>query len=201
MKKFIKKNLLCIILCILLACIILTYSIRTYNSMLEHDILHKEYDLMRDNMIEMQKTIDSLNNELQSRSCNWMPLISAMITVESQGDANAIGSGDSYGVLQIRDILVKECNNILKSKNINKYYVHTDAFDKDKSIEMFHIIADKYAPDGDYEKMARIWNGGPNAFKKFIVENNETIENKSYISTNIYWEKVEKELNKELNYL
>lgn len=196
MKNFIKTNLACIILCLLLISIIITYSIRTYNSIYQYNIMYEQYDLLKKKNIDMQKTIDSLNSELNNRSCTWMPLIDAMIAVESQGNENAIGSLDSYGILQIREIMVKECNNILKANNITKMYTHTDAFDKTKSIEMFHLIANKYAPDGDYEKMARIWNGGPTAYKPFITKNNETIENKSYIKTSVYWEKIKKELEK-----
>ena len=68
---------------------------------------------------------------------------------------------------------------------------------KDKSIEMFHIIADKYVPDGNYEKMARIWNGGPSAHIRYVTKNDQVIENKYYIRTNDYWLKVKNELNKE----
>lgn len=199
MKKFIKNNFFCILLCILLLAIITTYSIRTYNSMYKYNMFYKQHELLKDEIQELKHTIDSLNNEINSRTCNWKPLVDAMIIVESKGNELAVGNNGDYGVLQIRKIMIDECNNILKSKNINKLYVHNDAFNKDKSIEIFHIIADKYVPDGNYEKMARIWNGGPTAYNKYITKNNEIIENKYYTLTNDYWEKVKNELNKQKN--
>ena len=197
MKNFIKNYLLCIMLGIFIIMIILTYSVRTYNSMYEYNMLYKEHELLKEEINKLEKTIDSLTNEDNVKYCKWKPLINAMIMVESKGDELAIGKNGDYGVLQIRKIMVEECNNILRSKNINKYYAHNDAFNKDKSIEMFHIIADKYAPDGDYEKMARIWNGGPSAHIRYVTKNDQVIENKYYIRTNDYWLKVKNELNKQ----
>ena len=216
MKKFIKKNFVYILLSLLLLATIVTYSIRTYYYMYDYKVINEKYENLfqeYENLLQEKykkdKIIDSLSNKLNNNHYSytshnkrfWEPLSNAMIKVESKGNDSAIGKHGDYGALQIREILVIECNNILKSKNINKKYVHEDAFDRNKAMEMFHIIADKYVPDVNYEnpiisyeKMARIWNGGPNAYKQYIVRDGKMIENKSYINTTPYWDKIVTEL-------
>lgn len=162
------------------------------------------------NINEMTNQIDSLKNVINNQNIKidslntfinghpalkWDSLVNAMSVVESGCNENAIGKNGSYGILQIRKILVSECNLILKSKNINYEYKHNDAFDKDKSYEMFHLIALKYCPEVNYEKMARIWNGGPNAYKEYIIKNDILVENEIYKKTSNYWKKIAKELS------
>lgn len=216
MKKFIKKNFVCILLSLLLLATIVTYSIRTYYYMYDYKVINEKCENLRqenyekDKVIDSKdKVIDSLNNKLNNDQYSytspnedfWDPLDDVIAKIESNGNDSAIGKHGDYGALQIREIVVIECNNILKSKNINKKYVHEDAFDRNKAKEMFYIIADKYVPEVNhenpiisYEKMARIWNGGPNAYKQYIVRDGKMIENKSYINTTPYWNKVLKEL-------
>jgi len=98
------------------------------------------------------------------------PLIDALVQVESNGKANAVGDkGRAKGILQIWDVVVSDVNRIYKTS-----YVHDDAFDPKKARD----IANKYltfwgkhytkktgkAPT--YEVYARIWNGGPTGYKK-----------------------------------
>lgn len=101
----------------------------------------------------------------------WDDLLDALIWVESKGDPTALGSCGDRGILQITPILVQEVNRLSDIK-----YTHDDAWDPEKSKEMFYIIAHHYCPQHDYEKMARIWNGGPKGYKK-----SQTLK---------YWDKV-----------
>lgn len=109
----------------------------------------------------------------------WKDFIPALIQVESSGNPNALGKNNDRGILQITPILVKEVNRISGST-----YTHDDAWDPEKSIEMFYIIARKYCPEQDFEKMARIWNGGPRGHTK------------DYTIT--YWNKVKNELDRNI---
>ena len=103
-------------------------------------------------------------------------LLAAVIHVESRGDANAHNVGeDAVGVLQIRPIMVKEVNRILR---FDKYTLQ-DRWDKQKSIEMFNVIR-QHTPNPTNEKIARNWNGGPNGYRKK--------------STLKYWQKVQQQL-------
>jgi hypothetical protein len=112
-------------------------------------------------------------------------LIDAMIIVESQGNDSAIGDkhlGSNYavGALQIRPIMVKEVNRILKLKGDEHRFQLKDRYNREKSIRMFMIWKEFHHSDSDYEEIARSWNGGPNGPKKSRTYN--------------YWKKVENQL-------
>ena len=113
-------------------------------------------------------------------------LINAMIQVESLGNDSAIGDKhlvgeEAVGALQIRPIMVREVNRILKLKGSKIRFKLKDRFSREKSIEMFLIWKEFHHKDSDFEKIARNWNGGPSGFKKSRTEH--------------YWAKVEAELN------
>lgn len=105
----------------------------------------------------------------------WDDLINAIIEVESQGNPRALGKANDRGILQITPILVREVNRLSDTE-----YTHDDAWDEEKSKEMFYIIAHHYCPEHDFEKMARIWNGGPQGHRKSCTQG--------------YWDKVQKYL-------
>ena len=67
-------------------------------------------------------------------------LVEALIIMESQGKDSAIGDthlgAPSVGVLQIRPIMVREVNRILKLKKTKLRFKLRDRFDRDKSIQM-----------------------------------------------------------------
>jgi hypothetical protein len=114
-------------------------------------------------------------------------LVHAMIQVESLGNDSAIGDKhlvgeEAVGALQIRPIMIREVNRILKLKKSEIRYKRKDRFSREKSIEMFLIWKEFHHKDSDFEKIARNWNGGPNGYKKSRTE--------------YYWKKVEAELNK-----
>ena len=84
----------------------------------------------------------------------------AIILVESEGNPRAV-SGNSVGVMQITPILVKECNDILKSRGSKKRYSLADRYDVGKSKEMFLLIQSQHNKSNNIEKAIRLWNGGP----------------------------------------
>ena len=98
----------------------------------------------------------------------------AIIEVESGGDANAV-SGNSVGAMQITPILVKDCNNILKTRGKKLRYTMADRYSIAKSKEMFLLIQSQYNKANSVEKAIRSWNGGP----KYSVR-----------ATNSYYKKV-----------
>lgn len=113
-------------------------------------------------------------------------LIQALINVESRGNDSAIGDrhlvgNEAIGALQIRPIMVREVNRILKIKGVDKRFKLADRWDRQKTIEMFLVWKNHHHPDGDFEKIARNWNGGPKGFKKSRTEK--------------YWIKVQQELD------
>lgn len=90
---------------------------------------------------------------------NWDLFIAAIIYVESNNNINA-KNGKCIGPMQISPILVKECNNILKTKKINKHFKLSDRKSISKSKEMFILIQEKYNPGHNLRKAAKIWNAG-----------------------------------------
>lgn len=111
-------------------------------------------------------------------------LVNALIQIESRGNDSAIGDthlGEpSIGVLQIRPIMVREVNRILKLKGTKHRFKLKDRFSREKSIEMFTIWKEFHHKDSNYEEIARSWNGGPNGPKNQKTYN--------------YWKKVEQQL-------
>lgn len=98
--------------------------------------------------------------EESSEQFDWSPVIEAIILVESEGNPNAV-SGNQVGAMQITPILVRECNNILRSRGSNQQYTLADRYDVGKSREMFLLIQSKHNPQNNVERAIRSWNGGP----------------------------------------
>lgn len=99
----------------------------------------------------------------------------AICQVESGGDPDAHNpSEDARGIAQIRAIMVEDINRIVGENR----YAHNDAYNPAKAREMFDIYNRHYHPKGDYERIARCWNGGPQGHKKQ--------------ATLAYWRKVER---------
>jgi hypothetical protein len=108
--------------------------------------------------------------------------INALISVESSGDDKAVGDkGKAKGCLQIWEVVVIDVN-----RKFNTNYKHDDAFDRKKAIDICRKYLSIYATEArlgrkpTLEDYARIWNGGPNGFKKSATEK--------------YWLKVQKAL-------
>lgn len=111
--------------------------------------------------------------------------VNALIIVESQGRDSIIGDrhlvgNEAVGALQIRPIMVREVNRILKLKKSKIRFKLKDRFSREKSVQMFRIWKEFHHKDSDFEKIARNWNGGPKGYK--------------ISRTAHYWAKVQKEL-------
>jgi len=115
-------------------------------------------------------------------------LIRAIIMVESNGNDSAIGDkhlvgNEAIGALQIRPIMVREVNRILKIQGKTNRFKLKDRFDRQQSIRMFMVWKNFHHKDSNNEVIARNWNGGPKGYKIKRTEK--------------YWNKIEKQLNYE----
>lgn len=106
--------------------------------------------------------------------------IDAICKIESNNGMYVVGdNGKAIGCLQIWKSVVDDVNKYSKVK-----YTYDDRYDKEKSYQMFRLYVGHYATQKRLgrkptnEDMARIWNGGPNGYKK--------------IATVKYWNKVKK---------
>lgn len=98
-------------------------------------------------------------------------LIDALILVESSGRENAYNKKeDAVGCLQIRPIMVREVNRILRKQNIEQRFTKKDRWDCGLSKEMFYIWRDYHHENSSDEVIARCWNGGPRGYKKQSTE-------------------------------
>lgn len=122
--------------------------------------------------------------KLVQQERNLKPLIDALIWVESRGKEDAYCKReDAVGVLQIRPIMVKEVNRILRLQGSSDIYTLEDRWNREKSIQMFTVVANYHHETSSYEKIARCWNGGPKGLQKK--------------QTQKYWRKVQKRLYKD----
>jgi len=101
----------------------------------------------------------AVNAQKKSESYDWNKVINAIAMVESKGNASA-KSKDCVGLLQIRPVLVNDCNEYLKLKKGNKRYTLKDRLNPNKSKEMFILYQKRYNPTNNIEKAIRLWNGG-----------------------------------------
>lgn len=114
--------------------------------------------------------------EVNQDSLDWDTFTKALIWVESKGDSKAVGSKDDVGVLQIRPIIVEDCNRILK----NEGFTLEDRLDSLKSVEMFNIIQDHYNPQHDYHWALKLWNSGaPLAYHRKVMDKFNEIKESS----------------------
>ncbi len=109
-------------------------------------------------------------------------LIPLLIQVESGGRADAVGdNGKAVGILQIHPIVVEDVNRIYQTK-----YTPADRLNKAKSMNICRLYLKYYGTryqlktgkKATLETLCRIWNGGPDGWKK-----QATIQ---------YWKKVQK---------
>ena len=100
---------------------------------------------------EVQTSDDSIGD--------WDLFIESIITVESGGNVNA-RNGNCLGVLQMMPVCVKAVNAVCKENGNGKRFSLNDRRSREKSIEMFKILQDKYNPTHDFRKACNLWNGG-----------------------------------------
>ena len=106
-------------------------------------------------------------------------LVDALIMVESNGNPNAHCKKEkAVGWLQIRPIMLREVNRILRKQKSTKRFSLEDRWDCGLSKEMFYIWRNWHHEDSSDEVIARCWNGGPRGFKKKQTQH--------------YWDKVKK---------
>lgn len=90
---------------------------------------------------------------------DWEPLISAISHFESRGNTRAV-NGQYVGLLQISPVLVRECNNILRSRGRSERFTLRDRYSAEKSKAMFALIQSQHNPGNSLERAIRIWKGG-----------------------------------------
>jgi hypothetical protein len=121
---------------------------------------------------------------LISQILHATPLLTAIEQVESGGNAFAVGdSGKAIGILQIHQCVLDDINRANGMK-----FRHYAMRDPHLSRIVFYRYIELWATEARIgravtdEDMARIWNGGPDGWKKE--------------STLVYWHKVKIQMEK-----
>ena len=157
------------------------------------ELEHKEDQIesnnkLIDSLTNLNDSLIYLSDSLLRQSEIWdfgiqkktQYLINAMIYVESRGNDSAYSASENaVGCLQIRPCMVEDVNRILKKQNKTIRYTLIDRWDRNKSIEIFHVYC-AYYNLMTLEDMARAWNGGPRGADK--------------MTTVGYWNKVKNQL-------
>lgn len=84
----------------------------------------------------------------------WEILTMAIAKTESEFDPLARGKSNDLGVIQATPIWVKEVNRIVGDEK----YLHTDALEPNKAIEMFNIYQGYYNPGKSTSKAITVHN-------------------------------------------
>ena len=156
-------------------------------SMKEEDLFPPQslVDVLTVNTV--QDTIRTINSFDIDTTLTFNDFIEAVIYIESRGDSLAYNTKEkAVGVLQIRPIMLREVNRVLRKNKVPGKYVLQDRYSQEKSIEMFEIMAEQVNQDElsqmqFFEIVARRWNGGRRGDKK-----KATIK---------YWERIKNQLN------
>lgn len=113
----------------------------------------------------------------------------AIISVESQGNDNAIGDKGllhhAYGPMQIRQPVCDDVNRLYHSAYVSEQMLGN----RQLSIDIFRKYVNIYLSPVNQtpENCARLWNGGPAAVHPGTTQ---------YQATTVYWHRVQAELTK-----
>lgn len=131
-------------------------------------------------VIKDTKSTEIVSSKTQT---DWELFVESVIKVESSDNDSAYNKKEeAVGCLQIRPIMVDEVNRVLERDNIMFRYTMEDRWDREKSVEMFEIMAEQVdcceglSQEEFFEMVARKWNGGYRGHEK--------------PSTLAYWERV-----------
>ncbi len=91
----------------------------------------------------------------------WTTLTMAIMKTESEFDPSRIGATQDVGIMQFTPIAVEEVNRILRLEGSKEdEYSHLDAFDIEKTIEMFNIIQNYHNKEKNISKAIHQHNPG-----------------------------------------
>ena len=87
-------------------------------------------------------------------------ILQSIIQVESAGDSLAYNKKEkAAGIIQIRPVIIKDVNQILRKQGSKIRYRLKDRFNPRKSIEIYYVIQRHYSPSYDLKKVCKKWNG------------------------------------------
>lgn len=110
------------------------------------------------------------NSAIENTLSEWEIMKLAIVKTESEFNPLAVGKSGDWGLLQITPIYVKEVNRILGEEK----YTHEDAFNPEKSMEMFTIMQNHHNPENDIDRAIASHN--PTASSAYSVKVRKNME-------------------------
>jgi soluble lytic murein transglycosylase-like protein len=99
-------------------------------------------------------------------------LLSALIQVESHGNDHARGKHGELGALQIKSIMVRDVNRIMGTDFRWEGMTNRADAIMVSTIYLNHYVTEKrLGRKPTLADFARIWNSGPDGFKKTVSDN------------------------------
>ena len=123
--------------------------------------------------------VELLRNQHKDELSEWDKLIMAICWTESKFDPDAIGKNQDSGIMQITPIFVAEVNRLYGTA-----YTIADAFDIDKSLELYRLMQAHYNPKNDIETAIRYHNRSE-SYKRVVLENLAMIERMETLRTKL----------------
>jgi len=119
---------------------------------------------------EPQVTVEQVTEVRQFELHPFEQLIMAIAFTESRFQSDALGTAGDTGILQLREIYVREVNRLYGTS-----YTIEDAYSPEKSLEMFLLMQQYYNPSGNIETGIYYHNKSP-YYAKSVKQNLELIE-------------------------
>ncbi len=106
---------------------------------------------------------------------DWNLFIDALISIESAGQADAVGDGgNAVGILQIHPRTVEECNRIIG----REFFTLEDRLSPSSSRLMFNVIQSHHNPDRDKHLALKCWNPrAPIDYHRKVMRKLEELKN------------------------
>lgn len=98
--------------------------------------------------------VDRVGKDTCGELTEWEILTMAIAKTESEFDPLARGKSNDLGVIQATPIWVKEVNKIIGDEK----FLHTDALEPGKAMEMFNIYQEYYNPEKSISKAINVHN-------------------------------------------
>jgi len=117
-----------------------------------------------------QSAMELLRAQHKGELTEWDKLVLAISFTESRFNSDAVGKAGDTGHLQITPVYVKEVNRLYGTD-----YTIEDAFDIDKSLEMFYLMQQSKNPTRNLEQGIYYHNKSPK-YLNTVMENLEMIE-------------------------
>lgn len=118
---------------------------------------------------------------------DWELLELAIIKTESNFDPFAEGKTNDKGIFQVTPIWIEEVNRIAKLNNLNIEYSHEDAYDIQKSLEMFNIIQSYHNPNHSINKAISIHNSKDKEYRKRVLQNFEHFKRQNEVLKELWF--------------